>query len=504
MASPSASSRKLNSLETRLHQSALYAGGPLAQGEINALAPDPHARTNAINFLLAAGLLKLMKDTNGNLSYRAVQKNELDAKKGLSGEESMVLGHIQAAASQGIWTKHLKAKTELHQTVIDRCLKSLVQKQLIKSVKGVKYPTRKIYMMAHLEPSVELTGGPWYTDNELDTEFIKLLCSACLRYIRERTLPKHKYDEGHPSSSQPLYPASAGLHYPNPKEVLAFLSKSKITETQFTEEHVEMLLNVLVLDGDVERLPAFGSMWAENDVGDNVSHDSSGTDSEGILKKSKTVGKKKTGGRGTTTSSEEEDEHPRKKPSKKPQSSRDRRRKRRRDSEDMSTSDSGGDRESIVKRRKRKKTHDDRNKDEDRDKSKRVSSISKRSAVKLGGRGNMSSEQDSLSEIDSSLSNSNSEGESTTAPTHSNQRRQSKRRARRRSPSLLASLDDKALGSPYVYRAVRQERVTLGWSEAPCGSCPVFDFCKEGGPVGPTGCEYYGEWLKRAAVTLDS
>lgn len=40
--------------------------------------------------------------------------------------------------------------------------------------------------MAHLEPSVELTGGPWYTDNELDTEFIKLLCSACLRFVRER------------------------------------------------------------------------------------------------------------------------------------------------------------------------------------------------------------------------------------------------------------------------------------------------------------------------------
>jgi RNA polymerase Rpc34 subunit len=77
-------------------------------------------------------------------------------KKGLSGEESMVLGHIQATVNQGdcewflasnaqlssphqgIWTKHLKAKTELHQTVIDRCLKSLVQKQLIKSVKGVK------------------------------------------------------------------------------------------------------------------------------------------------------------------------------------------------------------------------------------------------------------------------------------------------------------------------------------------------------------------------------
>ena len=41
-------------------------------------------------------------------------------------------------------------------------------------------------MLAHLDPSVELTGGPWYTDNELDTEFIKLLCGTCLRLIQEK------------------------------------------------------------------------------------------------------------------------------------------------------------------------------------------------------------------------------------------------------------------------------------------------------------------------------
>lgn len=49
----------------------------------------------------------------------------------------------------GIWTKHLKAKTELHQTVIDRCLKSLTQKQLIKAVKSVKVrdrPPRPLFM----------------------------------------------------------------------------------------------------------------------------------------------------------------------------------------------------------------------------------------------------------------------------------------------------------------------------------------------------------------------
>ena len=52
----------------------------------------------------------------------------------------------------------------------------------------------------------------------------------------------------------PLYPVSASISYPSAKEVLTFLTKSKITETQFTEEHVEMLLNVLVLDGDIERV----------------------------------------------------------------------------------------------------------------------------------------------------------------------------------------------------------------------------------------------------------
>lgn len=44
-------------------------------------------------------------------------------------------------------------------------------------------------MLFHLEPSVEVTGGPWYTDKELDTEFIKLLSAACLKFIKDRVSP---------------------------------------------------------------------------------------------------------------------------------------------------------------------------------------------------------------------------------------------------------------------------------------------------------------------------
>ena len=58
-------------------------------------------------------------------------------------------------------------------------------------------------------------------------------------------------------------------------------------------------------------------------------------------------------------------------------------------------------------------------------------------------------------------------------------------------------LDASDFGGAYVYRAIRQERVVLGWSQAPCGRCPQFDFCKEGGPVNPQQCVYYDEWLAR-------
>ena len=244
-------------------------------------------------------------------------------------------------------------------------------------------------------------------------------------------------------------------------------------------------------------------MWADNDLSDDSSQKSSATDSGGVLRKGRRVGKKQVAGGDTTTSSENEDDRPRKKSSKKVQSSRDKRKKRKRDLEDVSTSDGGSDEKSNVKRRKKQKP--DHDEDEDGHKLKLVPLMSKR---RPSG-GCKVSEPDSQSETGPPPSDSNSDEESKPTRLISNSRKstmssQPKNRAPARSRSPLASLDDKAFRGAYVYRAVRQERVALGWSEAPCGSCPVFDFCKEGGPVGPSGCEYYGEWLKRATITMDS
>jgi hypothetical protein len=43
-----------------------------------------------------------------------------------------------------------------------------------------------MYMLFHLTPSVEVTGGVWYTDNEFDTPFVKILLDHIYGYIANR------------------------------------------------------------------------------------------------------------------------------------------------------------------------------------------------------------------------------------------------------------------------------------------------------------------------------
>ncbi|KAG6334161.1 hypothetical protein ID866_4927, partial [Astraeus odoratus] len=245
-------SRKLNADEVKLHQAALAANEKtLTVKDAEKLLSDPMTRMATINFLLGAICEGYVQGSGGVNAFRAVVKNEMDIKKDMSPGQSMVLRHIQASRNDGIWPKHLKTKTELHKTVTGRCLKSLVHKQLIRSIKAVWHPTRKIYIPAHLEPLVELTGGPWYTDSELDTESTKLLSTVCLHYIRDRSFPKQSGKQSAQGQLR-LYTIGTAPSYSSAQQIQHFLSKSKITETELGVEHVEMLLRVLELDGEVE------------------------------------------------------------------------------------------------------------------------------------------------------------------------------------------------------------------------------------------------------------
>lgn len=388
-----------------------------------------------------------------------------------------MLNHIKASKNEGIWTKHLKAKTNLAQALIDKCLKTLTQKKLIKRVASVQHPTRKIYMLEGVDPSIALTGGPWYTDNELDVAFINTLSRACLKIVRDLSFPRHSTGD----KQGALFPVGSQPDYPTAQKIRSALQRVHLTDTDLSEEHVESLLNVLILDGEIERIPVGISAPRHDDA----------------------------------ESSEEEMERSNKKRKRKIESDSERPSKKKRKKAAVSSEDSDSESDSEDERRRKK-----RKRSRSKSKSKKVESDAE-DEDDPPKRKSKKSRKRQLSDSDASDSeheraskktkkkksrrsrSSDSSGSETESEDEERRQRQQKRKRkidRSPSPDLLlgVNLDDSE--GVFAYRAVRQEQLSLGWSQAPCSICPSFNFCKEGGPVNPTECVYYTDWLASANV----
>ncbi|CUA71872.1 DNA-directed RNA polymerase III subunit C34 [Rhizoctonia solani] len=451
----------------------------------------------AVNGLLKKSLLKIMKDSKGVLSYKAVDKADAKIVGLMDADESIVYKKIQEAKNEGIWTKHLKS-TELHQSVITRALKSLEKKGLVKSIKSVKHPTRKIYILANLQPSVEVSGGPWYNNSEFETEFVKTLCDACLNFIQKRSYPIHKSKSK--LSPRALFPTSESSRYPTAAAVLSFLKSSNITDTPLEISHVESLLQVLIYDGLVEALPGSG-LTSMPDMGDGSNNDS-GSDSDSESSDDESSRKKKR--RKKDKDKEKEKSSSSKKGKKRPRDDPDsgsdghssdssdataaRKKKRRRAADNDSDSDSaksGSDPSSDEEdaRAKKRNKSKSRSKSKSKSKSRRESSDSESDSESDSGPPN--------SDSDSDRGRKKSKGKS---KSKSASRSKSKSKSKvKREPSPVEVQFDAAAGR--VYRAIRPERVALGWSQSPCGACPQFDFCHDDGPVNARECQYYSSWL---------
>ena len=58
---------------------------------------------------------------------------------------------------------------------------------MISNMKSVEHPARKMFIKSSLRPSERATGGPWYTDGELDDEFVAQIMNILFNYIRKKT-----------------------------------------------------------------------------------------------------------------------------------------------------------------------------------------------------------------------------------------------------------------------------------------------------------------------------
>ncbi|SCU98956.1 LADA_0H16424g1_1 [Lachancea dasiensis] len=200
--------------------------------------------------LLDKNLLKLIKQ-NSELKFQAVDFAEAQKKAAMTADEALVYSYIEASGREGIWTKTIKARTNLHTHVVLKCLKSLESQRYVKSVKSVKFPTRKIYMLYNLQPSIEVTGGPWFTDSELDVEFINSLLTIVWRFVAERTYPGgfNNFTGG----KEVLYTSHVN-NYASTEDILEFIIGAKVANVELATSDIRSLCQVLVYDDKLEKV----------------------------------------------------------------------------------------------------------------------------------------------------------------------------------------------------------------------------------------------------------
>lgn len=237
-----------------------------SQGELQELAgaKDVRALLRWVQELTNAHLVKLAQQGSA-VYFGAVTLTDARVMRTLTPDEALVYDQIVEAGRNGIWTKTLHARTNLHHNVVARCLRQLEALRHIKPVKAVTHPTRKIYMVAGLEPSLELSGGPWFTDAEIDTEFIESLTNVICRFVDARSYPPPPLDGpssnangssssgGGGTSELRVYPATYG-DFPTVPAIAEFVKTSGVANVDLTLADIRTLCEVCVYDNRLEKV----------------------------------------------------------------------------------------------------------------------------------------------------------------------------------------------------------------------------------------------------------
>lgn len=84
----------------------------------------------------------------------------------------VVLGVITDAGSNGIDAVSIGQRTKLPRAEVLKSLQALLQSQQIQETRNFVNRAQKIFMLATLEPSERVTGGSFFTNRVLDTDFI--------------------------------------------------------------------------------------------------------------------------------------------------------------------------------------------------------------------------------------------------------------------------------------------------------------------------------------------
>ncbi|KAF2263052.1 RNA polymerase Rpc34 [Lojkania enalia] len=213
--------------------------------------------TQLLQELVDRHLMKLMISDN-EPCWKLRSRDEADKLRQLSPEERILYHHIDQEQNKGIWSKALRAKTNLTAQALSKCLKSLEAKNLVQSVMSVKFPNRKMYLLKHLQPSEEVAGGPWQSEGDFDAALIDTISRVVESYMQKETCLNLPMDwNQYPTSDRTSAIARKKRiqNYPTALSVRnAIMSMGIIKDKNIAEQDMEQLLEMMVLDGKLEKV----------------------------------------------------------------------------------------------------------------------------------------------------------------------------------------------------------------------------------------------------------
>ena len=154
-------------------------------------------------------------------------------RKQLTSDEQTVYNVIKSNTNIGISKMDLKRELNMRDKAFNSCIKTLKEKAKIKEVKSVKSKWGHL-MAVEFEPSNVVTGGLWYSDGKLDTDFVENLTKISLAFIRSEKV------------------ATA-------QQAREMVMASKVFNGEMSVNQIKEILETLVLDKEVMKVKSTGS-----------------------------------------------------------------------------------------------------------------------------------------------------------------------------------------------------------------------------------------------------
>ncbi|XP_066911248.1 DNA-directed RNA polymerase III subunit RPC6-like [Clytia hemisphaerica] len=205
----------------------------------------PQQRVKGINRLLSTGQIELLK-SGSKLIYRFKDSQSSSKTRGFDVEEKLIYQIIENAENKGVWIRDIRYKSNLQMTAVNKVLKNLESKKLIKAVNSVAAGKRKVYMLFNLEPDASVTGGAWYSDQDFEAEFVDILNQQCFKFLQQKAAQAQEM------KVDPLLKRNRS--YASSHEVWKFIAELGISKVSLSVQDIETILNTLIFDGKAEMI----------------------------------------------------------------------------------------------------------------------------------------------------------------------------------------------------------------------------------------------------------